>query len=198
MKHYLHKNRDMIDATLILLVIGALCGIGLTSKMNLETLSQYSSALVSTLVMPEDIGQFFCTQCLSNLLWCILIFFLGFSVLGIPFIQFFVFLKGFQIGFSCALFLIAYDIKGILGIVMTLVPQVLFDTLAIGVVSIASLQLSGHLIAKINDAKQSVRFMKVVNRKLNALLVSMFLVLVSSFVKSTAGLALIELFCALE
>lgn len=191
---YIHKNRDMIDSCFILLTIGAATGIVCTLNLNVLHLEHYSSIFVSTLVIPDDVVQYFIQQTLINGLFCCVIAFLGFSILGIPLIQLTVFLKGFQIGFQASLFLLTYKTQGILGIVMTLIPQILFDLAAVIVISIASIQLSGKLISMIHESNVKYTFMKLLSRMMSDLLFSLSFVFVSSFIKSTLGLILVQWF----
>lgn len=198
MKQIYRRNKDLLDSLLILLAIGGLTGLFCTSKMTNTQLTHYSSMLSSALVMPEDIGQFFLQQSLSHVLFCLLLFFLGFSLFGIPLIQFCVFLKGFQLGFSAYLFVAAYQMKGILGILLTLLPQIVLDSLAISVIAVASIQCSGTLLSALCEHHHDVKLLSLINQKLSSLLVSCALSLASSAFKSTIGLFLIDLYMKLD
>ncbi len=198
MKHLIIQNRDTLESIFILMLAGLLTGLYCTSNMNLESISSYSSALVATLNVPEDLWQFFVQQCLLNLILCLIIFCFGLSLIGIPLIQFCVFLKGFQIGFSSALFLLTYQLKGLLGIFLTLVPQVIFDIAAIAVIASAAMKLSGQLICTVADKSFRFDFGSALNQKFNSFLLSAALVILSSAVKSTVGVLLIDLFIRLE
>ncbi len=198
MKLLLSQNRNLIDSIAILLTAGLLTGLYCASNMNLDSISSYSSALAATLIVPDDPGQFFVQQSLLNLILCLVIFCFGLSVIGIPLIQFSVFLKGFQIGFSSALFLLTYHLKGLLGIAFTLIPQFLFDIAAIGVIACAAMKLSGLLICALLDRSFKLDFAAVLNQKINSFLLSAVLVIVSSAFKSTIGILLMDLFIKLE
>lgn len=191
---YIHKNRDMIDSCFILLIIGAATGIVCTLNLNFQQIEQYSSVFVSTLVIPDDVVQYFIQQTLINGFLCSVIAFLGFSVLGIPLIQLAVFIKGFQTGFQASMFLLTYKTQGILGILMTLVPQILFDLAAVIVISIASIKLSGRLISMIHESNVQYTFMNLLSHLMSDLLISLSFVLISSFIKSTLGLILVRWF----
>ena len=198
MKHVLNTHRDLMDSLLILILSGLITGLYCTSHLDLNSVTSYSHALVSALVIPDNPGQYFIQQSLIHLILCLVIFSLGLSLIGIPLIQFCVFLKGFQIGFSSALFLYTYQLKGILGIVLTLVPQMIFDLAAICLVSGSAIEMSSQLLFMIINHSSKVKFSELFNEKLNQFLFSSLLVLISSTLKSTIGLKLIELFTHLE
>ena len=63
---------------------------------------------------------------------------MGFSLIGIPFISFFIFTKGVQIGLSSSLLILTYEWKGILGIILTIIPQILFDLIAYYMIAIVA------------------------------------------------------------
>lgn len=198
MKHYISHNKDLLDSISILFIAGALTALFCTSNMTDSLLLEYSHVLRSTLIMPQDAGQFFLEQCLSHVLFCLLLLFLGFSLFGIPLIQFCVFLKGFQIGFSAYLFLVTYQLKGILGILFTLLPQIVFDMAAISIIAVSALQCSGMLISALTEHPNDVQLLPLINQKLNSFLISCSIALFSSAVKSTIGLVLIDYFIKIE
>ncbi len=198
MKQIYQRNKDLLDSLLILIAAGVLTGLFCTSNMTDIQITHYSSMLSSTLVLPKDALQFFLEQSLYHFLFCLLLFFMGFSLFGIPLIQFCVFLKGFQLGFSAYLFVAAYHTKGLLGILLTLVPQIVLDTAAISVIAISAIQCSGTLIITLSEHHHSINLLNYINQKLNSLLISCLLGLFSSTVKSTIGLILIELYLKLD
>ena len=123
----------------------------------------------------------------------VVVFLFGTSLAGIPIISFIVFTKGVQIGFSCALFLYTYQFKGVLGIILTLVPQVLFDVLALYLISASALQCSMYICYSTTN-RERLDLKKLMNYLLNDIFVCFLLVLAGSYLKATLGIEFIRLF----
>lgn len=110
-----------------------------------------------------------------------------------PIISFIVFTKGVQIGFSCALFLCTYQFKGVLGIILALVPQVLFDVLALYLISASALQCSMYICYSTTN-RERLDLKKLMNYLLNDIFICFLLVLAGSYLKATLGIEFIRLF----
>lgn len=176
----------------ILILGGILCGIVLTQWMHL---SEGSSLDAMLLTVNQSVEQYtyFTNQFIIGIMFVVFIFFLGSSVLGIPAIAFFLFTRGVQIGFSCVLFVSTYQLKGIIGIVLTLLPQVIFDVIAIIIIAVFSIECSTSLLyAFING--QKVNLKRTLNKGLNHLLIAFIFVLITAYLKATVILKLIQLF----
>ena len=198
MKHYINKHKDLIDCCIILLILSACTAFLCASRMDLHSLNSYKTAFVSAMIIPEDIVQFFIKQTLVNIILCLIIFLSGFSLLGIPFIDFMIFLKGFQIGFTMVMFLFTYKSFGVIGIVMTVLPQMILDCCAVVICASSSIHLSGMILSTLMDAKLKLKWKQFINRKLNHFIVSVVMIFISSIFKSTAGLFLLQLFLKLQ
>ena len=109
-------------------------------------IKDFSSYFVNVNMSDVEQQEFFFRQFFLSLAILFMIFFSSFSLLGILKVSFLTFTKGVQIGFSCLLFLYTYEIKGILGIIMVLIPQVVFDVLYISVLSYGAIDYSYHLL----------------------------------------------------
>lgn len=120
---------------------------------------------------------------LSNVFLVLVIFFLGFSILGIPVLSFILFSKGMQVGFSCMLYLEAYALKGLAGIILTLIPFVFFELLAFIVLIAVAYEISLSLIMTSFMKKQTLSFKAVLNHFLNYLFIALILVFISTLFK---------------
>lgn len=191
------KYSRALEFTVILLACGILVGCLLSKWINQEDIESLSSAFLATIVESSDLSSSINTQCVSNCLFLLLLFALGFSLWGIPIIAFILFSKGVQVGFSCVLYLAAYNIKGIIGILCTLLPQILLDTIAMVLVAVVSIELSWNLLrcACLKDTR--IRLLDIMNQKLNTLLLSLILLILSSWIKSIILLKLMEWFAQL-
>lgn len=188
------KKKESYSLTFIYLIMiaGFLCGIIISRIVDLSSVTDLNSLLV-TVNQSSDTYAYFVSQFVVGIVFILFIFFLGTSVIGIPAIAFVLFTRGVQIGFSCILFVATYQLKGILGILLALLPQVLLDIVAIVIIAIFSIECSTRLLyCTLNPMKMNAK--QYINKGLSHLLLAFVLVLIGSYLKSTLILKLIELF----
>lgn len=193
LKKHIEEHESTYSFLSIILISGIFCGILLTRWLqpaDIELLSQY---LTSVPVETDDMRMFFSTQVVWNSLFIIVIYLLGMSLIGIPLISFVIFSKGAQLGFSCALFWHSYQIKGIVGIVMTLFPQILFDVIAYFLICRTAIEFSLSILYCLFYQKQ-LPMLNLLNRTLSDLIGSLLLILVAAFMKSTIVIYLMKIF----
>lgn len=176
----------------ILVGCGILVGILLSNYIDVndsKTLSSYLTTIDSGVNKYDYfIGQFF-----SGIVFITFVFLLGTSIIGIPIISFIAFTKGLQIGFSAALFVCTYHLKGIVGILLTLLPQVAFDLIATFLISASAIQLSMYLVYSTTN-RERLDYKKLVNSVLNDIFICFLIMLVGSYLKSTIVIEFIKLF----
>ena len=193
LKKHINEHQKTYSFLSILLVSGIFCGMLLTrwlDKNEIELLSKY---LTTVPVESQNIKSFFSTQIVFNSIFIVIIYLLGLSVIGIPFISFVIFSKGVQIGFSCALFWYAYQLKGIIGILMTLFPQIIFDIIAYIIICKTAIELSISILYCLFNSK-SLPIVNILNHTLTDLIVSLLLILIATFLKSTIIIYLMQIF----
>ncbi len=83
--------------------------------------------------------------------------------------------------------------KGIVGILITLLPQVLMDLLATFLISACAIQLSMYLIYSCSN-RERLDFKRLINSVLNDIFISFVIVLIGSYLKATVVMELIRLF----
>jgi len=98
-----------------------------------------------------------------------------------------------QIGFSCALFVYTYHLKGIAGIIMTLLPQVTMDLIATFLISASAIQLSMYIIYSTTN-RERLNFKQLGNNVLNDIFICFLIILAGSYLKSTLVIEFIKLF----
>lgn len=189
---FLHKYKNVYIFIGVLILSGFFMGVFLSRYINSSDIHSLSSYL-TTVQQSEDTYTTFVSQFFTGILFILLVFFLGTSIIGIPVIAFIIFTKGLQIGFSCALFLASYQLKGIAGIVMTLAPQVLLDLLSTCLIAASAIQLSMYLIYSTSN-RDRLNFKLLTNSILNDLCICFVFVLIAAYVKSTLVIELIKLF----
>lgn len=186
---FFRKYRHVYLFIGILLACGFAAGLYFSKTININDMKNFSSSISAL----SDSTTSFSSAFFVGILFIFFVFFLGTSIIGIPFISFIVFTKGIQIGFSCALFVYTYQLKGIAGIILTLLPQVLFDCLATFLISASAIQLSMFLIISCSNHER-LDFKKLFNSVLNDLIICFLIVVAEAFVKSTLIIQLVKLF----
>ena len=177
---FIRKYRHVYIFISVLVVSGFLVGCYGSRFIESSDIETLSSLLTTIPENVEAYGYF-------------INFLFGTSLAGIPIISFIVFSKGVQIGFSCALFVCTYQFKGILGIFLTLVPQVFFDLLALYLISASAIQCSMYICYSTTN-RERLDIRKLMNSLLNDIIICFLLVLVGSYLKSTLGIEFIKLF----
>jgi len=189
---FLHKYKNVYLFITVLIAAGFCMGIFLSQYIDHTDITSLSSYL-TTIHEVNDTYPAFVNQFFTGILFILLVFLLGTSIVGIPFIAFIIFTKGLQIGFSCALFVASYHLKGIVGIILTLAPQVILDLLATCLIAASAIQLSMYLIYSSSN-RERLNFKLLANSVLNDLCIGFVIVLIAAYVKSTLVVELIKLF----
>lgn len=176
----------------ILLISGILLGLYLSKYINMNDTNGLNSYL-SVMMDGINPNNYFVSQFMIGTITILLVTLLGTSICGFPLISFLIFSKGIQIGFSCILFLLTYSYKGILGILIVFIPEIIIDIIAFYIATQASLYLSLNMIHAITTTS-IIPLKNKVNIMLNVIIVSIILTFVSSYFKSTIGIELIKIF----
>lgn len=119
----------------------------------------------------------------SNIFMVFTVFFLGLSLLGVPLLSFILFTKGLQVGFSCMLYIEVYALKGLAGIILTLIPFVFFELIAFLLVSAVAYEISMSIWLTCFIKKNVLSLKAVLNHFLNYVLIALALVLFSTLFK---------------
>lgn len=186
---FFRKYRHVYLFIGILLIAGFAAGLYFSKTIDINDMKEFTSYMNSM----SDASTSFSGQFLSGILFILFVFFLGTSIIGIPVISFIVFTKGMQIGFSCALFVYTYQLKGIAGIILTLFPQVVVDCLATFLISASAIQLSMYLIISCSN-REKLDFRKLFDSILNDLIICFLMVIVEAYIKADLIIQLVKLF----
>lgn len=176
----------------ILVGCGAVMGMILSNFIDVNDAKHLSSYL-TTIDQGVNKYDYFVSQFFTGIVFILFVFLLGTSVIGIPIISFIVFTKGLQIGFSCALFVCTYQLKGVVGILLTLLPQVAFDLIATFLIAASAIQLSMYIVYSTTN-RERLDFKKLANTVLNDIFICFLIILIGSYLKSTVVIEFIKLF----
>lgn len=185
-----YKNQMIFIITL--LIGGILIGIFGSKLLDIQILNQLDVILIP-MNDSYDLYSTFIFQFAFQIIFIVIILILGSSIIGSILIAFIIFTKGFQIGLTCMMFIYTYELKGILGILLTLIPQVLLDMIPIVIISLFSIEMSNHILyTSLNHYK--INLMNECNQGLNYLISAIITALISSFLKVTLIVMLIRFF----
>ncbi len=185
-----YKNQMIF--ILILLIGGILTGIFGSKLLDMDVLNKLDVILIP-MNDSYDLYSTFIFQFVLQVIYIFIILILGTSLLGSVLIAFIIFTKGFQIGLTCMMFIYTYELKGILGIVLTLIPQVFIDMLPIIIISLFSIEMSNRILFTcLNNHR--IKLENELNQGLNYFIYSLISALISSFLKVTLIVMLIRFF----
>lgn len=186
------KHQNQLIFILIILIGGILCGLIGGILLKSEQLNQLDHIL---LPMNDSIDLYktFIFQFSMQMIYILGILLLGTSLLGTIFISLVLFTKGFQIGLTCMMFIYTYELKGILGIILTLIPQVILEMIPIIIIALYSIECSNHVLyAWLHSHRFNTSH--EINSGLNYLIFSSISALISSYLKATLIIILIRFF----
>lgn len=121
---------------------------------------------------------------IENLIFVILIWVLGMSIIGIIFNIFAIYLKGFILGFTISSFFWLYKYKGFLVSGIYLIPSGIINILIALIVGAYSIMLTAHLWKVIFMKDKSNNITKFLKKYLLILLICIVLVGISSLFES--------------
>ena len=176
----------------LMLIGGCITGVFCSMILSRESLSQMEVFLIPA---SEQINtyQTFLSQFFIQILFIFCIALVGTSLVGLFVLAFVLFVKGIQAGMTCMMFIYTYQLKGVLGIGLTLIPQLILDLLPIIIIAIFAIDASSHIMyACVNHAKLDIR--NELNRGLNHLIIACIGVLICSYLKATVIIGLIRFF----
>ena len=185
-------KKNQLIFIFVLILGGSLMGIGGSYFLKFDNLNQLDGILLP-LNDTYNLYSTFMFQFTIQFIFILIIIVLGTSILGTILISFILFTKGFQIGLTCMMFIYTYEFKGILGILLTLIPQVILDILPILIIAIFSIESSNHIMYScMNGIK--LKSLSELNKGLNYSLCAIFAALMTSFLKVTLIIMLIRFF----
>lgn len=119
----------------------------------------------------------FINTSISNIVFVLIIWLLGFSVVGLPFTLFMYFSKSFSLGFSISSLIMNYKLKGLLYSIIYTIPSGILYLGGYTLLMLYSVSLSLKLFTSIIK-KKSIDFKYIINKYLFILLISFILILI--------------------
>ena len=152
-KAYFKVNKRLFLFLSILLIIGIIAGSIFSVILNEEDSRLVKEYLINYLdsISKDEINltSSFTSSLLSQLLITIIIWLLGFSIIGIPIIFILFFYKSFIFGFTIGSILINFKTKGILLSIIYMIPHHIIKLIIMMVLIIYAYQISLKLLKAI-------------------------------------------------
>lgn len=185
------SNKIIINFLLITVLIGVVFGSILVLMLNendklmiKDYIIDYSNSFNNKI----DFFNIFKNSLLSNLIYILLIWILGISIIGIPVSIFICFFKGFIIGFSMSSFIFTYKIKGVFLGFLTNLPSIL-NLIIIIVLAIYALKFS-YVLINILLKKATINFRNIIKVYTFILITSIIYILLTSVIETFLPLLL--------
>ena len=128
-------------------------------------------------IEPNNYIRYLTNNLVINILSILLIWALGLSIIGLPIVILFVFLKSFIVSFSLSSFIANYKMKGtVLGLIYNF-PHHFINLVVFLYLGVYAIRVSGLLFNSIVKRK-SIDFKTIMNRYLLVLLISILIIVV--------------------
>ena len=183
LKNKTTSNKKIIVFLVGLFLIGLIAGsifITIISKSDQALVKEYIKEFVNKADKNKlNYLEALKNASLSNGLFIVIVWLLGFSIIGIPIVIFMYFSKAFILGFSLSSFILQYKFKGLLLALIYFFPNHVVNILAYTLILIYSLKISFILVNSIIK-KKTISFKAIMNRYLIVFAVSIGMVIVAS------------------
>ena len=179
------NNKKIIMFLLGLSVIGIISGsifITLIKSSDKTSIINYINDFISN-INKIDIKDSLINSIVSNLLFTLIIWLIGISVIGIPIILFMYFSKLFVLGFTISSFILTYKIKGLLMAFLYVFPTQVINILIYTLISLYAIKTSNNLIYTTFN-KKDTNFKKITNKYIKILIICFVCVLLNSLYES--------------
>lgn len=121
---------------------------------------------------------------IENGIYILLIWLLGFSVIGIIFNVFLIYLKGFITGFSISSLILVYRYKGILASLLYVFPSVIINLFVTTILGIYSFTFTILLIKSIFNKSNSILIKNYIKKYFLIFIFSIILIIISSLAEA--------------
>jgi len=133
---------------------------------------------------------------LTNFTYILLIWILGMSIIGIIFNIFFIYIKGFVLGFSISSLIYVYGLKGTLASFIYIFPHQLLNIFSIAILGIYSIMFTNNLYKQIMGNK-NIGLKDFMRKYVYILIIASIITLISALIETFFTPALFKLFIKL-
>lgn len=173
--------RFLIGISIIGFIFGCIF-ILIISKTDKTLVKEYIESFVKNLNNTNYLDIFKNTM-FNNLLFIIVIWLLGISVIGLPINIFYYFLKNFVLGFTCVSFVLTYKLKGCIFSIVYIIPHNIINMFLFTILVYYSLNFSVLLIYSIIK-KKNINFKLIINKYIKVFLFIIIGILITGIYES--------------
>ncbi len=173
--------RFLIGISIIGFIFGCIF-ILIISKTDKTLVKEYIESFVKNLNNTNYLDIFKNTM-FNNLLFIIVIWLLGISVIGLPINIFYYFLKNFVLGFTCVSFVLTYRLKGCIFSIVYIIPHNIINMFLFTILVYYSLNFSVLLIYSIIK-KKNINFKLIINKYIKVFLFIIIGILITGIYES--------------
>jgi len=184
LKRNIHINKRLFVFLLVIVIIGLISGaiyMSIVDSSDKKLIFDYLGSFFTNII---DDKLDYNTSIINTLIFTIglalIIWLLGISVIGFFIVIFILFMKSFILGFSISSIISCYGIKGLLLSLVYAFPHHIVNILVFMLISAYALMISFKLISGVVSKKQ-LNFKNFLNRYLVVLVVSIILLIITSF-----------------
>lgn len=178
-----------------ILLCGFIFGIYLSNYIQGNDLVNLNNS-ISTIATGTNQFEYLKSELVLGICLIIIIVLFATSFICTPLIGGIIFIKGVQIGYTCMLYLFTYQFKGIIGIILTLLPQIILDIAVIYIISTIGIKLSLDVFKSVfYDIKVNIKYQ--INELVNKIFICFILTIASALIKSYVVVELIKWFTKL-
>lgn len=182
----IHTNKRMLVFLFTLLFMAVLFGSFFATKLSTNDLEEIKSSLDTFFSMTKQnklnpLPAFF-QSFGANMMFTIVIWILGISVIGAPLMIVLFFMKAFTLGFTIASMIKIYHLKGLLYSLIYIFPHQVINLLVFIFFIMFSMSLSITLFQALLK-KKTVDFSKVMNRYVFILAITIGILIITSLLE---------------
>lgn len=200
-KNSIMNQRKLYLFLIGLIIVGLISGILFLFAINdtdkslvLDNLTSFFTGIKNG--QGINYGASLINSLLTNIIYILLIWLLGISIIGLPIILIIVAIKTFIIGFSISSIVSIYGFKGVIGSICYIAPHQLLFIFLLLLLSFYSVSFCIKLF-KYLFLKQSINFKLAMQRYLKVLIISIGIGILSSLLEVFVSTYLIKLFTLL-
>lgn len=177
-------NLFTIGIILLGIISGSIFLVILSSKDKELVLNKITSFI--TMINENKINNItaFKNSLIENLIYVVLMWILGLSMIGIIINIFLTYLKGFITGFTIGSFILTYKYKGIIASLIYTFPTAIINLLITIIISVYSFTMTVILLKSIFNKNSNYSIKKFIRKYFLVLLISIGMVLISSLSES--------------
>lgn len=180
------KEKSILRFVVVIFLVGLICGslfiTFITSKDRILLVNQVGSFMQNIKVLSKSLFglEAFKSNLFQNFLQVFIIFILGLSMIGILMVIIILFYKGFMLGTTLSAFVLKYKFKGLIALIMYVIPCQIVSVLTYFFAAFFSVYVSIKFIKAIIK-KDNLNFKTFLGKYLCAFVITLILISISSF-----------------